>query len=108
MTKSEFAREAGKAGLRPQLYGMILSGRVGAVAGGKVVGIEWRDGWKTEMEYSPMWGRELEKKFLGKEPYVILRKDRKSYAVEAWRVAGYVDGKVGEWLAGKAKAGEAL
>ena len=87
MTKTEFQLAACKAGVKPELYGAVLSERFssldGPVAGGKVAGIAWLDGWKTESRYSCMRG-EFEEEFLSKEPYVVLKKDRMSNAGNGW------------------------
>ena len=111
MTKTEFQLAACKAGIKPELYGAVLSERFssldGPVAGGKVAGIAWLDGWKTESRYSCMRG-EFEEEFLSKEPYVVLKKDRKTYRVHAAHVIAYVDEQCRKWLAAKVKTGEAI
>lgn len=111
MTKTDFALEAPKAGLRAELYGAVLSGTLygdcGPISGAKVVGIEWRNAWKTEIEYSYLMG-EQEKKFLGKDAYVILAKNRRRYRVEAYKVNQYVEKLVGKWLTEKVKCREPL
>lgn len=60
MTKTEFTREANKAGVPPELYGAVLAGRFigpdGEVAGGKVSGIVWLEDWTSEERYSYMRG----------------------------------------------------
>ena len=111
MTKTEFALEAPKAGLRTELYGAVLSGTLysdcGPISGAKVVGIEWRNAWKTEREYSYLMG-EQEKTFLAKAAYVILAKNRRKYRVEAYRDNQYVEKLLGNCLAEKVKCREPL
>ena len=51
---------------------------------------------------------EFEEEFLSKEPYVVLKKDRKTYRVHAAHVIAYVDEQCRKWLAAKVKTGEAI
>lgn len=111
MTKTEFTQQARKAGVAPELYGAVLAHRFhgpdGDVHGGKVVGIAWMDGWNTEKRYSPAVGS-YEATFMDKFPYVVLRKDRKDYRVEAFRVNGHVSGLMHAWLAEQVREGRPL
>lgn len=111
MTKTEFRHEACKAGLNPDLYGAVLSGVFysldGPVSGGKVAGIVWLDEWMTESRYSYMRG-EHEETFLSKVPYVVLKKNRKTYRVRTVQITAYVDKLCQKWLFGKIKAGETI
>lgn len=98
MTKSEFAYEAGKANLFPEIFGMTLNcafiyERI--PSGCKIVGIEWRNSYQTRSEYSPYLGTH-EVTFLATQPYVVLKKNRKRYIVEAQKVATYVSEKMRE------------
>lgn len=95
MTKTEFKQAAGKAGVNPNIYGLVINKNLPArgckqVYGGKVVGIEWYNEWITESQYSPMWGKKIDETFEGKVPYVILKKDKYTYAVETWVIRGYL------------------
>lgn len=112
MTKTEFKREAAKAGIQPELYGAVLSGQLYcnngcSVSGGKIVGIEWREEWQTEQRFSH-WRGEYTEKYLGKSPYVVLTKNKEKYRVEAWKVSQYVDKVISKLLAEKIKAGNPL
>ena len=111
MTKIEFRHEACKAGVDPDLYGAVLSGRFysldGPVSGGKVAGIVWLADWTTESRYSCMRG-EYKETFLSKVPYVVLKKDRKTYRVQTAQITAYVDKLCRKWLSDKIKAGEAI
>lgn len=56
MTKTEFRREAGKAGINPNLYAVTIDVPLPTreriqVFNGKVIGIVWFDEWKAEKEY---------------------------------------------------------
>lgn len=93
MTKSEFVSQANKAGVNPNIYGLIINARFpcrgcGEVTGGKVVGIAWFDEWKTREEYSPAIGKH-DVTSLGKSPFVVLRKNRNTYYVDAYRINAY-------------------
>lgn len=111
MTKTEFTREANKAGVPPELYGAVLAGRFigpdGEVAGGKVSGIVWLEDWTSEERYSHMRGTYTEK-YLAPQAYVVLKKDRMSYRIEAYRIGLYVLKKMHAWLAEYVKDGRAV
>lgn len=111
MTKTEFIQEANKAGVPPELYNAVLAGRFigpdGEVAGGKVSGIVWLDGWTSEERYSYMRGKHTET-YLAPQAYVVLKKDRRSYRIEAYRISLYVSKKMHAWLAEHVKDGYAV
>lgn len=111
MTKTEFTREANKAGVPSELYGAVLAGRFigpdGEVAGGKVSGIVWLEDWTSEERYSCMRGKYTET-YLAPQAYVVLKKDRRSYRIEAYRISLYVSKKMHAWLAEYVKDGRVV
>lgn len=109
MTKSEFRREACKAGINPNLYGVTInsglwSKNMGQVFGGTVVGIVWFDEWKTKNEYHRELG-EWDRTFLSKAPYVTLKKGKNLYYIEAIRIKEYLGKLLDDLLISMAKSG---
>lgn len=107
MTKNEFCREAGKAGINPNLYGVTIDVPLSTrervlVSKGKVVGIAWFNEWKTEKEYRPGLGK-WDSTFLSKVPYVVLRKDKSIYHVAAGDISAYLQQILDEQLIAMAK-----
>lgn len=108
MTKSEFTSAARKAGVNPNIYGLIIDRNLCArggrhVTNGKVVGIEWFDEWKTEKEYSPGRG-EYDNTFLSKVPYVILKKGKDTYCVDVCHINVYLRNMLDACIISKVKA----
>jgi len=93
MTKDEFRKEAAKAQVNPNIYGLIINKRFTSQceAGAKVVGIVWHDEWKRATRYNCFLGRDVDATHLAKAPYVVLKKGRHTYEIEAWRINGYLD-----------------
>ena len=106
MTKIEFKAAAEKAGIDPNLYGVVLSAGIhcidnyGPISGGKIVGIVWKDGWKTEPRYNYMRGY-IEEKFVSSTPYVVLKK-------EVAEVNAYLDRLFRSWLTERIRSGDPL
>lgn len=113
MTKIEFKAAAEKAGIDPNLYGAVLSAGIhcidnyGPISGGKIIGIVWKNGWKTEPRYNYMRGY-IEEKFVSSTPYVVLKKDRKMYHAEVAEVNAYLDRLFRSWLTERIRSGDPL
>ena len=114
MTKSEFRQEAGKAGINPNIYGLIINECMYCmgcqVTGGKVVGIEWHEEWVTKKEtYRPFaLINGTTHISLGKVPYVVLKKGKHTYEVEVWKINRHLNDLFNKFLIdmGKAQARE--
>lgn len=115
MTRSEFRQAAGEAGVNPNIYGLIIDECMyckgySRVTGGKVVGIKWHEEWITKKEtYRPFaLINGPTHTALGKIPYVVLKKGKYTYEVEAWKVMGYLNDLFNKFLVdmGRAQAKE--
>lgn len=102
MTKSEFRKFASRAEVNPNAYGLIVNTGLPATCGrcpvgAKVVGITWYDEWVKASRWSCSLGN-VDDTHLGKVPYVVLKKGKYIYEVEAWRFEKYLNELLNEML----------
>lgn len=110
MTKNQFRQEAAKAGVNPNLYGVVIRSSLHCrdgrqIINGKVIGITWFEEWTAAKEYRPGLG-EWDSTALTKIPYIVLKKGRDTYFVHRRYINAYLEKMLTELLISMAKTGK--